>query len=84
MGVSRMWTSKTHRGQGKMTAMLDHARRRFVYGYTVMTCEIGFTQLSHSGLSFATRYSRRHHEGGSKMEIDVVGAQADTVLVYAD
>lgn len=58
LGVSRMWTCRTYRQQGLMRKLLDTARSKFVCGAVLSSDEVGFTQLSQSGESFAKAYTR--------------------------
>lgn len=49
LGISRMWTCKTHRGKGLIRKLLDQVLVLSVAGYRVKKSEVGFTQLSGSG-----------------------------------
>lgn len=49
LGISRMWTCKTHRGKGLVRKLLDQVLALSVTGYRVKKSEVGFTQLSGTG-----------------------------------
>ncbi|KAA6411631.1 MAG: sister chromatid cohesion acetyltransferase Eco1 [Lasallia pustulata] len=49
LGVSRIWTSTSHRRNGIAAALLDAARRNFFYGMEVPKDKMAFSQPTESG-----------------------------------
>ena len=49
LGISRIWTSKSHRRQGISTALLECARNNFFYGIEIPKEMVAFSQPSESG-----------------------------------
>lgn len=49
LGISRIWTSTSHRRKGIAAALLDAARRNFFYGMEVPKEKIAFSQPTESG-----------------------------------
>lgn len=49
LGISRIWTSTSHRRKGIAAALLDVARRNFFYGMEVPKEKIAFSQPTESG-----------------------------------
>ncbi|KAK9238286.1 ESCO1/2 acetyl-transferase-domain-containing protein [Lipomyces kononenkoae] len=56
MGISRLYTVHSARRIGVARAMLDAARRNFVYGLEVDKGAVGWSQPSESGCRVATRW----------------------------
>jgi N-acetyltransferase len=56
MGISRIWTSNSHRKQGIATSLLDCARSDFLYGLTVEKEKVAFSQPTESGGNLARRW----------------------------
>ncbi len=56
LGISRIWTSKSQRGQGLATDVLDCARRNFFYGIEVPKNLVAFSQPTESGGRLAERW----------------------------
>ena len=59
LGISRLWTSKSHRRKGIATVLLDFARRNFFYGIEVPKEMVAFSQPSESGGLLAERWFGR-------------------------
>ena len=59
LGVSRIWTSKSHRGKGFGPALLDAARHNFLYGMEVPKEMVAFSQPTESGGRLAERWFGR-------------------------
>ena len=49
LGISRIWTSNSHRKHGIATRLLDSARSDFLYGMTVEKSRVAFSQPTESG-----------------------------------
>lgn len=49
LGISRIWTSVSHRRKGVAAALLDAARRNFIYGVQISKDMIAFSQPTESG-----------------------------------
>ena len=49
LGISRIWTSTSHRRKGVAAALLDAARRNFFYGMEVPKDKMAFSQPTESG-----------------------------------
>ena len=56
LGISRIWTSKSHRGQGIAFELLDCARGNFFYGMEVPKDLVAFSQPTESGGRLAKRW----------------------------
>ena len=56
LGVSRIWTSRSHRGQGVAPNLLDCARSNFFYGVEVPRHLVAFSQPTESGGKLAERW----------------------------
>jgi hypothetical protein len=56
LGISRIWTSNSHRKQGIATRLLDCARSDFLYGLTVEKEEVAFSQPTESGGNLARKW----------------------------
>lgn len=56
LGVSRIWTSRSHRRQGIAETLLDCARRHFFYGMEVTKDLIAFSQPTDSGGKLARQW----------------------------
>lgn len=56
LGISRIWTSKPHRGQGIASSLLDCARSNFFYGVEVPRHLVAFSQPTESGGRLAERW----------------------------
>ncbi|KAL8643744.1 MAG: hypothetical protein Q9226_008146 [Calogaya cf. arnoldii] len=59
LGISRIWTSKSHRGRGIATDLLDTARGNFFYGLEVSKDLVAFSQPTESGGKLAERWFGR-------------------------
>jgi N-acetyltransferase len=68
LGISRIWTSNSHRKQGIATRLLDCARSDFLYGLTVEKEKVAFSQPTESGGNLARRWFGR--EDGWHVYID--------------
>ncbi len=60
LGVSRIWTSRSHRRQGIAETLLDCARRHFFYGMEVTKDLIAFSQPTDSGGKLARQWFGAH------------------------
>ncbi|MCJ1282862.1 N-acetyltransferase O1 (Establishment of cohesion protein 1) [Xylographa opegraphella] len=56
LGISRIWTSKSHRRKGIASALLDCARGNFFYGIEVPKEMVAFSQPTESGGRLAQRW----------------------------
>ncbi|KAL8827950.1 MAG: hypothetical protein Q9191_002877 [Dirinaria sp. TL-2023a] len=56
LGVTRIWTSRTHRRQGVAVVLLECARRHFFYGMEVTKDLIAFSQPTESGGNLAKHW----------------------------
>ncbi|OCK84914.1 hypothetical protein K432DRAFT_400765 [Lepidopterella palustris CBS 459.81] len=59
LGISRIWTSKSHRQNGIATALLDSATSDFLYGMTIPKEMVAFSQPTESGGQLARRWFGR-------------------------
>lgn len=53
IGISRIWVSKTARGQGIARKLLDAAAERFIYRFRIPREQIAFSQPTNSGARLA-------------------------------
>lgn len=59
LGVHLLWVHKKHRGKRIATRLLDLARERTVYGYTMVPFNrVAFSSPTEAGLGFARSYMR--------------------------
>ena len=56
LGISRIWTSKSHRRKGIASALLECARGNFFYGIEVPKEMVAFSQPTESGGRLAERW----------------------------
>lgn len=56
LGISRIWTSRSHRGRGIAFDLLDWARGNFFYGMEVPKDLVAFSQPTDSGGRLAKRW----------------------------
>ena len=56
LGISRIWTSKTHRGKGLAVDLLECARNNFFYGVEAPKDLVAFSQPTESGGRLAERW----------------------------
>lgn len=56
LGISRIWTSVSYRRKGVAAALLDAARRNFIYGVQIPKDMIAFSQPTESGGLLAERW----------------------------
>ncbi|KAL8768422.1 MAG: hypothetical protein Q9209_005328 [Squamulea sp. 1 TL-2023] len=56
LGIARIWTSKSHRGKGIATDLLETARGNFFYGVEVPKDLVAFSQPTESGGKLAGRW----------------------------
>jgi len=56
LGISRIWTSKLHRGQGIAVELLECARSNFFYGMEVPKDLVAFSQPTDTGGQLAKRW----------------------------
>ena len=56
LGISRIWTSRSHRRQGIASTLLECARRHFFYGMEVTKDLVAFSQPTDSGGKLARRW----------------------------
>ena len=62
LGISRLWTSTSHRRQGIATKLLDCALSTFVYGMKVPKDAVAFSQPTESGKLFAESWFGQSNE----------------------
>ena len=75
LGISRIWTSKSHRRRGIASILLDSARLHYFYGIEVPRKMVAFSQPTESGSQLAERwFSSRENKDD----------RADTWHVYAE
>jgi hypothetical protein len=68
LGISRIWTSNSHRKHGVATTLLNSARSNFLYGMTVGKEEVAFSQPTESGGKLARNWFGR--EAGWLVYVD--------------
>ena len=56
LGISRIWTSKSHRRKGISSALLESARSNFFYGIEIPKEMVAFSQPSESGGQLAENW----------------------------
>ncbi|KAL8695381.1 MAG: hypothetical protein Q9218_000140 [Villophora microphyllina] len=56
LGIARVWTSKSHRGQGIAKDLLEAARGNFFYGLEVRKNLVAFSQPTESGGKLAEKW----------------------------
>lgn len=56
LGISRIWTSASYRRKGVAAALLDAARRNFVYGVQIPKDMVAFSQPTESGGLLAQKW----------------------------
>ncbi|KAL9000813.1 MAG: hypothetical protein Q9169_000567 [Polycauliona sp. 2 TL-2023] len=56
LGIARIWTSKSHRGRGIATDLLETVRGNFFYGLEVSKDLVAFSQPTESGGKLAERW----------------------------
>lgn len=64
LGISRIWTSVSHRRKGVAAALLDAARGNFIYGAQIPKDMVAFSQPTESGGLLAQKWfqdARRWH-----------------------
>jgi hypothetical protein len=61
MGISRIWTSTSHRNAGIARSLLDCARRNFLYGLAVGKDQIAFSQPTDSGAKLARKWFKKDY-----------------------
>lgn len=59
LGVSRIWTSSSHRKHGVASTLLHAAKSNFLYGMTISKEEMAFSQPTESGGKLARRWYGR-------------------------
>ena len=59
LGISRIWTSKSHRQQAIATTLLNSARAHFLYGMTIDKEKVAFSQPTESGGRLAKKWFGR-------------------------
>lgn len=59
LGISRIWTSNSHRKHGVATTLLNSARSDFLYGMTIGQEEVAFSQPTESGGKLARKWYGR-------------------------
>lgn len=59
LGISRIWTSSSHRKQGVATTLLNSARLHFLYGLRVGKDQVAFSQPTESGQQLARNWFGR-------------------------
>ncbi|KAI9682753.1 MAG: N-acetyltransferase O1 (Establishment of cohesion protein 1) [Trizodia sp. TS-e1964] len=62
LGISRIWTTKLHRGQGVAAKLLDCARENFIYGMVIPKGKVAFSQPSESGGKLAQSWFKDENE----------------------
>ena len=56
LGISRIWTSTSHRRKGIAAVLLDAARRNFFYGMEIPKAKVAFSQPTESGGQLAEHW----------------------------
>lgn len=59
LGISRIWTSNSHRKSGRATALLDSVISDFLYGMTIPKEMVAFSQPTESGGQLARKWFGR-------------------------
>lgn len=62
LGISRIWTSNSHRKHGVATILLNSARSNFLYGMTFGKEKVAFSQPTESGGRLARKWFGRKAE----------------------
>ena len=62
LGISRIWTAKSHRRKGIAMELMDCARRKFFYGFEVPKELVAFSQPTESGGQLARRWFGKDSE----------------------
>lgn len=57
LGVSQIWTHFSKRRLGLASKLLDVARSKFIYGFTIPIDQVAFTHPTPNGNSFASKYT---------------------------
>jgi len=71
LGIHQMWVHHKYRTKGIASTLVDAARSKMVFGYTVPVDRLAFSSPTESGVRFARRYNARHgkaadqHSGSS-------------------
>ncbi|KAF9731233.1 hypothetical protein PMIN06_012085 [Paraphaeosphaeria minitans] len=68
LGISRIWTSTSHRKHGVATTLLDSARSTLLYGMTIGKELVAFSQPTESGGKLARKWHGR--EAGWLVYVD--------------
>ncbi|CAF9927307.1 MAG: hypothetical protein GOMPHAMPRED_004358 [Gomphillus americanus] len=56
LGISRIWVSRSRRGHGIATKLLDYARTKYFYGIEIPKSMIAFSQPTASGIGLAEKW----------------------------
>lgn len=56
LGISRIWTSNSHRHQGVASSLLNSARLHFLYGMMISKEKVAFSQPTESGARLARKW----------------------------
>jgi len=56
LGISRIWTSVSHRRKGVAAALLDAVRSNFIYGMQISKAMVAFSQPTESGGRLAQKW----------------------------
>ncbi|KAF2175047.1 sister chromatid cohesion acetyltransferas-like protein Eco1 [Zopfia rhizophila CBS 207.26] len=59
LGISRIWTSNSHRNRGIATRLLESARSDFLYGMNIEKDLVAFSQPTESGSQLARKWFGR-------------------------
>lgn len=59
LGIYQMWVHEQFRGLGIASMLVDAARAKMVFGYTVPVHELAFSSPTEWGVRFAQRYNAR-------------------------
>ena len=62
LGISRIWTAKSHRRKGIAMELMDCARRKFYFGFEVPKELVAFSQPTESGGQLARSWFRNDTE----------------------
>ena len=77
LGISRIWTSHSHRRKGIASVLLDTARLRYFYGVEVPKKMVAFSQPTESGSQLAKRWFGSDGEQSGKFGTWHVYSEAD-------
>lgn len=61
VGIHQMWVHHKFRSLGIASTLVDAARSKMVFGYTIPVHELAFSSPTESGVRFAVRYTTTRH-----------------------